>query len=476
MRWPVLPDPDIEPQSFELDLVWLRFRDPAVEAVFLNETVHNSINTIRAYFAAGTALYALFAVLDLVVKDKAMHMMLIIRLGIVVPILLVLFCTTFLPVFYRVVQAALATAMLVSGMGIVAMTAIMAPPFNSQYYAGLIMIVIYCGSLTRVKFHYSIIISMVLVTAYQIAVLINPIPSTTFIANNFFLFLSAAVGLFSGYTTELYIRKAYVGQRVVEAKNKLVSEALSDAVRANKSKSEFLATMSHELRTPLNAIIGFSEIIMRELFGDLPSERYADYAKDIHHSGSHLLAIINDILDLAKAESGKLQLSEDEFLMADLLIQCERICGHIAESNKVKLHFICREKGLCIFADKRLLLQILVNLISNAIKFAPEGAVRVEVSADYRDGLVVSVSDNGIGIAPENIERIMKPFEQVESSYTRVRNGCGLGLPYANSLTELHGGTLTVESSLGHGTAARVKLPARRIVGNVSAAALENVA
>src|SRR5581483_2676077 len=335
----------------------------------------SSINAIRAYFLAGTALYALFALLDLVVRDKAMHLMLIIRLGIVIPILLVLFCTTFFGVFYRVVQAALAMAMLVSGLGIVAMTAIMAPPFNSQYYAGLIMIVIYCGSLTRVKFHYSVIISAFLVTSYQVAVLLNPIPSTTFVANNFFLFLSAAVGLFSGYTTELYIRKAYVGQRIVEAKNRLVTEALREAVRANKSKSEFLATMSHELRTPLNAIIGFSEIIMRELFGALANDRYVDYAKDIHHSGSHLLAIINDILDLAKAESGKLKLSEDEFPVSELLMQCQRLCSHIAESNKVKLDFICHERDLCLYADKRLLVQILVNLISNAIKFAPEGAV-----------------------------------------------------------------------------------------------------
>jgi signal transduction histidine kinase len=373
------------------------------------------------------------------------------------------------------VQAALATAMLVSGLGIVAMTAIMAPPFNSQYYAGLIMIVIYCGSLTRVKFHYSIMISALLVTSYQIAVLINPIPPTTFVANNFFLLLSAAVGLFSGYTTELYIRRAYVGQRTVEAKNRLVSEALREAVRANKSKSEFLATMSHELRTPLNAIIGFSEIIMRELFGALANDRYVDYAKDIHHSGSHLLAIINDILDLAKAEAGKLQLSEDEFPVSDLLEQCQRICGHIAKSGGVKLDFFCEESGLCVYADKRLLLQVLVNLISNAIKFAPEGAVRVEASANYRDGIFITVSDNGIGIAPENIERVMTAFEQVEAAHTRVRSGCGLGLPYAKSLTELHGGTLKIESKLGYGTTVIVNLPAGRIVGNANGSALRNV-
>jgi signal transduction histidine kinase len=439
--------------------------------------VRKSINTIRAYFIAGTALYALFAILDLIVDDKAMHMMLIIRLGIVIPILLGLFCTTFFSLFYRFVQAALATAMLVSGLGIVAMTAIMGPPFNSQYFAGLIMIVIYCGSLTRLKFHYSILISAFLVGAYQIACLINPIPPTTLVANNFFLVLSASVGLFSGYTTELYIRKSYVGQRVVEAKNKLVSEALIEAVRANKSKSEFLATMSHELRTPLNAIIGFSEIIMHELFGALANDRYAGYAKDIHYSGSHLLTIINDILDLAKAESGKLQLSEEEFLISDTLAHCKRVCGGPAETSKVDLSFSCDRSDLRIFADKRLLLQILINLVTNGIKFTHErGSVRVNVSANVHHGLAISVSDDGIGIAPRDIDRIMRAFEQVESSYSRVRGGCGLGLPYAKSLTELHGGQLKIESELGNGTTVTVTLPATRIVDKRYASALEKVA
>ena len=146
------------------------------------------------------------------------------------------------------------------------------------------MIVIFCGSLTRLKFHYSVLVSGFLFASYQLACLVNPIPLAFYVSNNFFLALSVGVGLFSGYTAELYMRKTYVGQRIVEAKNKLVSEALAEAVRANKSKSEFLANMSHELRTPLNAIIGFSDIIRRELFGALSNEKYADYAKDIHQS------------------------------------------------------------------------------------------------------------------------------------------------------------------------------------------------
>ena len=462
---PVRADPDVTLPNYELDRVWLRFRDPDVEATFLDQTVRASINTIRAYFVTGTALYALFAILDLIVSDKSLGMMMMIRFGVVIPILLGLFCTTFFSVFYRFVQAALAGAMLVSGFSIVVMTAIMGPPFNSQYYAGLIMIVIYCGSLTRLKFHYSILVSTFLVASYQVACMINPIPPTTLVANNFFLVLSAGVGLFSGYTTELYIRKAYIGQRVVEAKNRLVSSALMEAVRANKSKSEFLATMSHELRTPLNAIIGFSEIIIHELFGAIANDKYAGYAKDIHHSGSHLLSIINDILDLAKAESGKLQLNEEEFLASDMLAQCQRMCSGPAESNKVDLSLSCDPSELRIFGDKRLLLQVLINLVTNGIKFTNEGGgVVVDLSANPSDGIIMTVSDNGIGIAPENIERILRAFEQVESSYSRVRGGCGLGLPYAKSLTELHGGQLSISSDLGTGTTVTVTLPASRIV------------
>ena len=445
----------------------LRFRDPVVERMFQSDTLRQSIVFVRAYLVAGSLLYVAFGVLDSVVGGPALGSMLVIRYGIVTPILIGIFLLTFFPLFFRVAQPALGMAMLSSGLGVVAMTAIMRPPFNSLYYAGLIMVVSYCGSLIRLKFQYSVLVSIFLFLAYQVvSVAINPIPIEFYISNNFFLAMATGVGLFSAYVQELYIRKAYVAQKVVEEKNRLVSEALEQAVRANKSKSEFLATMSHELRTPLNAIIGFSDIIRRELFGPLENGKYTEYARDIHESGSHLLAIINDILDLAKAESGKLQLNEQEFDVTEVLEACVRMCRGRAEANKVDLIFFGGQTEIRIVADERLLLQIIANLLTNAIKFTPEGGtVRLHVSATAEKGIVFRIADTGIGIAPENIQRVLRPFEQVETSYSRRHSGSGLGLPYAKRLAELHGGELRIDSELAKGTTVTVMLPPSRLVG-----------
>lgn len=451
--------------GFELNRIWLRFRDPAVERIFLDDTIRRSINFIRAYLIAAVCLYASFGILDSVVGGAALKSMLIIRYAVVSPILMGVFALTFFPLFFRVAQFALAFAVLSAGEGIVAMTAIMGPPFNSHYYAGIVMCTIYGGSLIRLKFHFSVLVSIFLVISYQFACWLNPIPLPSYVSNNFFLVMATGVGLFSAYIQELYIRRFYVGQRIVEQKNELAAAALDEAVRANKSKSEFLATMSHELRTPLNAIIGFSDIIRRRLFGPMDDEKYTDYAKDIHDSGSHLLSIINDILDLAKAESGKLVLNEHDFDLTETLEACVRMCRGRAEANKVELIFFGGQSEIRALADERLVLQIVANLVTNAIKFTPGGGtVRLYVSATPQKGIVIKITDTGIGIAPENLERVLRPFEQVESSYARTCSGSGLGLPYAKRLAELHGGELKLESELSKGTTVTVTLPASRLV------------
>src|SRR5580765_5163921 len=204
--------------GFELNRVWLRFRDPAVERIFLDDTIRRSINFIRAYLIAAVCLYASFGILDSVVGGAALRSMLIIRYAVVSPILLGVFALTFFPLFFRVAQFALAFAVLSAGEGVVAMTAMMGPPFNSHYYAGIVMCTIYGGSLIRLKFHFSVLVSIFLVISYQFACLVNPIPMASYISNNFFLIMATGVGLFSAYIQELYIRRFYVGQRIVEQK------------------------------------------------------------------------------------------------------------------------------------------------------------------------------------------------------------------------------------------------------------------
>jgi two-component system, cell cycle sensor histidine kinase PleC len=454
-------------RDFALDPFRLRFRDPAIERTFLDVTLRQSINFIRAYLIAGLLLYSFFSILDVVTADPALPALLFIRFGIVCPYLIGIFALTFFPLFFRVAQAALAGVMLLAGLGIVAMTAIMSPPFNVDYYAGLILVIVYSSSLSRLKFTHAVAISMFLIFSYQVVcLLINPLPLNSYLSNNFFLTVAMGLGLFSAHIVELYIRRSFAGQQIVEDKNKVISKSLTEAVSANKSKSEFLATMSHELRTPLNAIIGFSDIIHKQLFGPVGNERYADYAKDIHASGSHLLSIINDILDLAKAESGKLELSEHAFDLTGTIEACVRMCGGRAESNKVDLIFFGGQSEIIVRADERLILQIAANIVSNAIKFTPEGGkVRIHLTADAHKGIVIKVADTGIGIASEDLERVLRPFEQVESSYARKHNGSGLGLPYAKRLTELHGGELKLESELGKGTTVTILLPASRLIG-----------
>jgi two-component system cell cycle sensor histidine kinase PleC len=456
---------EVDEQSFELSNTRLSFRDPGVERRFSEETFMRSINLIRAYLIAGTLLYVIYGFLDRIVGGEATLLILAIRYAFVCPILLIIFAFTFSPLFPRYGQIALSIAMLVTGFGVVAMTAVMAPPFNSEYYAGLIMVVIYCGSLIRLKFLYGLAITLVLVASYQLsAAVINPIPIDYYISNNFFLIMASGVGLFSSYIQELYFRRTYISGKIVETKNEYTNVLLRESQRANRSKDQFLANMSHELRTPLNAIIGFSEILKRQAFGPLGNTKYAEYADDINNSGSRLLQIINDILDLAKADAGKIDLREDDVDVDQLLRECVHICENRAGQGLVSLEYKSSSTRTHITVDERLIRQVILNLLSNALKFTPEGGkVTVSFTASEYDGIDIKIHDTGIGISREDLERVQRPFEQVEGAYARKTGGAGLGLPLAVKLTELHGGRLTIDSEQGKGTTIDVLLPANRV-------------
>ena len=245
--------------------------------------------------------------------------------------------------------------------------------------------------------------------------------------------------------------------RMVELAENYQKEKIR-AEEANQSKSEFLANMSHELRTPLNAINGFSDIMKKEMFGPLGDPRYKEYVSDILFSGQHLLSLINDILDMSKIEAGKMNLNPEDINIQDMIDQVIRIVRGRAEENNLTLSYEGGEMPE-IQADMRAVKQVLLNLITNAIKFTPEGGKVIVRSEAKSVGLVIKVIDTGIGIAAENLERLANPFEQIDSQHSRQHEGTGLGLALSKSLIELHGGNFKIESELGTGTTVTFTLP-----------------
>jgi len=241
-----------------------------------------------------------------------------------------------------------------------------------------------------------------------------------------------------------------------------LSRARDEAESANRAKTQFLASMSHELRTPLNAVIGFSEILNRELFGTLGEQRYRDYARMIHESGEHLLHVVNDILDMSKIEAGKFKLVKEPFDVGSLITSCVEVLRHAAEAKQLTLVTEVPRGMPELLADKRACKQMLLNVISNAIKFTDAGGW-VRISAQAENGMIeLVVADNGIGIAEEDLPKLGNPFVQADNAYNRSHDGAGLGLSVVKGLARLHGGKLKIASKLGHGTAASIVLPVER--------------
>jgi cell cycle sensor histidine kinase DivJ len=236
-------------------------------------------------------------------------------------------------------------------------------------------------------------------------------------------------------------------------------EARDEALAASRAKSRFLANMSHELRTPLNAIIGFSEVTMREMFGAI-GPRYQEYARLIHESGTHLLDLINSVLDMSKIEAGKFELTEEVFDLEETAESAIRVLKIPAERSAVILRLEIAPTAHQIFADRRAVKQILVNLLSNGVKYTPPGGevvVSARLAADR--SVEISVQDTGTGISPSDLERLGRPFEQVETAAVRAKEGTGLGLALVKSLAQLHGGEARLASELGEGTIVTVRLP-----------------
>ena len=250
--------------------------------------------------------------------------------------------------------------------------------------------------------------------------------------------------------------------------------AKDQAEVANRTKSEFLTMVSHELRTPLNAVIGFSEMMVYEIFGPHGDTKYKEYGADIRKSGLHLLSLINNILDLSKVEANKFELNEEIVDIAEIIEEALVLLRDKAEHEGIAIETRIADSFPLINGDARSLKQIFINLLSNAVKFTGSGGhIAVDVKIDYKGRPVASVTDDGIGIAKDDQARIFQPFCQADSSLAREYEGTGLGLPLTKSLVELHGGELKLASTVGEGTTVKVVLPKERVVSRKMAAAAE---
>lgn len=252
---------------------------------------------------------------------------------------------------------------------------------------------------------------------------------------------------------------------LLNAREEQLNQALVAAEDADRTRSNFLALMSHELRTPLNAIIGFSEVLAGEMFGAHAVKKYGEYARDIRGAGRHLLALINDILDLAKSDAGHLTLYSEPVDVPVLLRDCIRLLEPRAADGRVTVTLDIEDELPAIRADTLRIKQIVLNLMSNAVKFTMAGGeVRVFAGLDDKGGMEIAIADTGIGMAPEEIPIALEPFRQIESPLSRNVEGTGLGLSLAKSLAERHGGMLKIESAPGKGTTARLILPPGRTI------------
>ena len=246
-------------------------------------------------------------------------------------------------------------------------------------------------------------------------------------------------------------------QRLADLAEKYSNEK-TRAEAASRSKSEFLANMSHELRTPLNAIIGFSEVMEQQIFGPIGSEKYNEYAKDIHRSGQYLLDVISDILDMSKIEAGRIDLEIKPINLTAVIDDVLRIIAPRAAEGQVSL--VRRlPKSLTAQADQRAIKQVLINLLANAVKFTPEGGRVTITLTEKSQDVAIQISDTGIGIPRRDMPKLGRPFEQVENQFTKTKSGSGLGLAISKSLVELHHGQVLIDSTEGKGTTVTVRLP-----------------
>ncbi len=460
--------------SMQLNPYTLSFRDDQ-EKVFLSKYFADSLVHFRVAFVLVAILYGLFGVLDSVMVPDLREAFMIIRFGIVIPVLLIVLFLSFFPLFKNIWQGLLFLSFIVAGTGISAMLVVV--PENHAYYGGL-MLVFFAGYFfIKLRFFLAAIAGWFNLIIYNAgAFLLSDAPLELIINNNFFYVSANIIGMFASYNIEYFARRDFFlnneldkRKEEVEEVNKTLEikvdertsqlkEAKERAEQSDKLKSAFLANMSHEIRTPMNGILGFSQLLLEAE----DEEERREFVEVINRNGNHLLELINDIIDLSKIEVGMLSVNHSEFSLNALLDEVHNMfkSNHKVLEKRVKLKLRCSLSGVdaVITSDRTRLKQILINLTSNAMKFTSNGFVEIGYTV-HKEDLLFYVKDTGTGIPREQQEVIFDRFMQATIDHQPKFEGSGLGLAISKAFVQLLGGEIWVESNYPGGSVFSFTIP-----------------
>ncbi len=452
----------------------LAFKDGR-EHAFLEKYYHDSLVQFRVSFVLVTALYGFFHYLDSLMVPEYKEAFFIIRFGIVVPLLCVVFLVSFFDFFRKVWQLLIFFSLVIGGLGIGLM--LVQVPDNFVYYGGMMLIFSAGYFFIKLRFFMATMAGWLILLSYNVgAIFFSDTLPEVIINNNFFYVSANLIGMFAAYNIEYYARRDFYQndqldqrkaqveeanrtlEQKVEERTSELKEAKERAEQSDKLKSAFLANMSHEIRTPMNGILGFSQLLLETE----DKEELQSFVDVINKNGNHLLSLINDIVDISKIEAGMLTLNKTEFPVNELLIE---VVGLFTREEKVvsgsislKSYYALESGQDVILSDRIRLKQILINLLSNAIKFTDQGAIEIGYTL-HHDALLFYVKDTGVGLDYDQQHYIFERFMQATTNHQPKHEGTGLGLAISRACIKLFEGDIWAESEPGRGSVFCFTLP-----------------
>jgi len=434
----------------------LRFEDPELESAFVDEQARRARRPLRIMFVCAIVIISAAWVLAQVLGEPTPRARVTTTVGLAAFVLVtaLAYALSYTRTFLQHHQMITLVLMCGYPAGLIRMEPVVQPA-KFLLPSILVLVVLHIFNVysnVRLRFPMGTVAGWVTAATYvSYVATVSSWGLPALVTVGFLLVATNVFGMLSSYQMELYLRREFAALRQRERAELEARRARDQAEAATQAKSDFLASMSHELRTPLNAIIGFSEVLDERMFGEL-NDKQAEYIRDIHGSGKHLLSLINDVLDLSKVEAGRMELDVTTFDLPSTLDAVLTLVRERAARHGISLG-VDVDGGLGAFGgDERKFKQIMLNLLSNAVKFTPEGG-RIDVTARPRGALVeVAVADTGTGIAAVDLPRVFEEFRQVGTDTARKAEGTGLGLTLTKRFVELHGGTIRVDSAPGKGS------------------------